>query len=253
MDGHAPLPTARPYGTASPRGYALTRAFLAAVMPLFGRLRIEGLENIPTHGPVIIAINHVHWSDIPYISLRVRRITHYMAKIELFGVPGLGFIMRSLGSFPVRRGEGDRQALKLAEQLLAEGEALVIFPEGHRSSAGSLGSGHPGIALIALHSQAPIVPAAISGTQRVLRLGLRYGPFAPRVLVRFGTPYVLPREGKRVTRDELMRSTATIMSSIAALLPVEMRGAHLVRGETHAQQVQSALPAPPSVAGASDE
>lgn len=212
------------YGKGSRFGYELLRNFLRVITFPLGRLRTEGLENIPTEGPVLLACNHVHWTDIPFISLRVKRITHYMAKAELFGVPILGWVMTSLGTFPVRRGERDREALKLAENLLKMGEVVTVFPEGHRSKSGVLQIGHPGVALMALHTGVPVVPVGISGTQRVLRLGFRYGLFRPTVTVRYGKPFRLRSVGKRVTRDELARGTEVIMGNMAALLPPEMRG-----------------------------
>lgn len=212
------------YGKGSRVGYEMFRTFLKGLVFPLGGLRVEGLENIPKDGPVILACNHVHWTDIPYISLRPWRITHYMAKVELFSVPVLGWIMTSLGTFPVRRGERDRDSLKLAEHLLRIGEVVTVFPEGHRSAEGVLQVGHPGVALMALHTEAPIVPVGISGTQRVLRRGWRYGPFRPTVTVRYGVPFRLRSTGKRVTREELTRGTEVIMGNIAALLPPEMRG-----------------------------
>jgi 1-acyl-sn-glycerol-3-phosphate acyltransferase len=210
-------------GQASPAFYGFVRLLFTVLTPLFARLRTEGIENIPREGPVIIALNHIAWTDIPLMSLRVPRITHYMAKIELFNIFLLGGILRLAGSFPVRRGEGDRESIRNAEQLLKQGEALVVFPEGHRSRTGQLQAGHPGTAYLALRSGAPVVPVAIFGTQHTLK-GLRYGPFAPRVTVRYGKPVRFKGlDGKR-TRETLARAADQIMRGIAAQLPPEYRG-----------------------------
>src|SRR5262249_7242994 len=183
---------------------------------LLARLRTEGLENIPKTGPVILAMNHISWFDIPMASLRVRRVTHYMAKIELFSLPFLGGLLRICGSFPVRRGESDREALRNAERLLGQGAALVIFPEGHRSDHGPLIAAHPGIALIALRTNAPIVPVGIQGTRAVLS-GRRFLFWAPQVTVRYGAPFTVGTPDGKRSRASLAQATDTIMYRIAAL------------------------------------
>lgn len=209
-------------GQESKAFYAFARFVVRLVCPLIARIRILGVENVPQSGPVILAVNHIAWIDIPLASMKVSRVTHYMAKIELFHLPILGGIVRLLGAFPVRRGEGDRESLRIAERLLTEGKILVIFPEGHRSG-GHLIKAHPGTSLMALRTNAPIVPVAISGTERVF-MGFRYGPWAPRVTVRYGKPFHLEASGARRTREELARSTDLIMYRIAELLPPEYRG-----------------------------
>lgn len=210
-------------GQASPWFYGFVRLVFTILTPLFARLRTEGIENIPREGPVILALNHIAWTDIPLMSLRVPRTTHYMAKIELFNVFLLGGIMRKAGAFPVRRGEGDRESLRNAEKLLAQGETLVVFPEGHRSGTGQLQAGHPGTAYIALRSGAPVIPVAIFGTQNTLK-GLRYGPFAPKVTVRYGKPIQFQGLDGRRNRETLARAADQIMRGIAAQLPEEYRG-----------------------------
>jgi 1-acyl-sn-glycerol-3-phosphate acyltransferase len=213
--------------------YVFARTVVKIVRPLIARLRVNGVENVPRTGPVILAVNHIAWIDIPLASISVPRVTHYMAKIELFNQPVLGGIMRWLGAFPVRRGEGDRESLRVAERLLAKGDVLAIFPEGHRSG-GHLITAHPGASLIALRTGAPVVPVAISGSERVFK-GFRYGPWAPTVTVSYGKPFHLEAAGTRRTREDLARNTDAIMYHIAALLPPAYRGEYAQRpaaGET---------------------
>jgi 1-acyl-sn-glycerol-3-phosphate acyltransferase len=213
--------------------YEVARRPLAAFAHFAARLEVKGLENVPAKGPVILVANHLAWMDILAISILCPRQEHFMAKIELFHVPVLGGIFRLLGAFPVRRGEGDRESLRIAQEILEAGQVLVIFPEGHRSDNHALIQGHSGVALIALRSGAPIVPVGISGTERLLK-GLRYGPFAPRARVVYGEPFTLPSDGGRRTRDDVVRGIDTIMRRIAALLPPEYRGVYADPGDAPA-------------------
>jgi 1-acyl-sn-glycerol-3-phosphate acyltransferase len=207
----------------SRRFYAFARPFATAYTHLLTRLHVEGVEHIPATGGIILVSNHLSMMDILAIAVPCKRLLHFMGKAELFRIPAIGFILRLVGGFPVRRGEGDREALRLAGELLAAGQVLVMFPEGHRSDYHALQPGHSGVALIAMRSGAPIVPIGVSGTERVgpLRLGL----FAPHVRVAFGEPFTLPSSGRR-TREDLERGTDLIMRRIAALLPPAYRGVY---------------------------
>jgi 1-acyl-sn-glycerol-3-phosphate acyltransferase len=200
----------------------IARLVVRLLLPFVARLRVEGLEHIPASGPVILTPNHLNLMDIPAMSVRVPRVVHHMAKVELFHVPLLGGIMRYFGAFPIRRGEGDRDALRIANEVLAAGQVLVVFPEGHRTETGGLGPGLPGAAMIALRANAPIVPVAVWGTERILKRG-RLGPFAQVVHVRYGEPFYLKEEGAS-RREVLQTGIDTIMHRIAALLPPEYRG-----------------------------
>jgi 1-acyl-sn-glycerol-3-phosphate acyltransferase len=215
---------------ASSLAYGFTRIVVSLIVRLIARLRIEGIENVPSSGPVILAMNHIHWMDIPLASLRVPRITHYMAKAELFEVPLLGGFIRKVGAFAVRRGEGDREALRTGERLLAEGEILVIFPEGHRSGTGVLLKAHPGTGYLAMRTGAPVVAVAISGTQRIFK------KFRPIVTIRYSRPFIIRPSGDRRTRDNLSQATDQIMYQIAALLPHEARGPY---GDTVPEEAPS--------------
>ncbi|WIG59236.1 MAG: Acyl-CoA:1-acyl-sn-glycerol-3-phosphate acyltransferase [Ktedonobacterales bacterium] len=230
--------------------YYLVRTFARLIIPLLARLRTEGIENIPRTGPVILAVNHIHWSDIPLASLRVPRITHYMAKIELFNKPVLGGLIRFLGAFPVRRGEGDREALRTAERLLAENKCFVIFPEGHRSESGALIQAHPGAGYIAMRTGAPIIAVAITGTKQLFKG--RYGPWAPRVTIRYSKPFTVGQTPGMRPRDSMALATDEIMRRIAAMLPPENRGPYadalpIASGSPSAPASAStpAIPAPP--------
>jgi 1-acyl-sn-glycerol-3-phosphate acyltransferase len=205
--------------------YQLSRVYLAGLTAVIEDLRAEGVGNIPATGPVILACNHINWMDILSVTVPCPRPVHLMGKAELFEMPVLGGYYRLLGAFPVRRGEGDREALRQAIDVVAAGQVLCIMPEGHRSGTGVLMEGKSGVALIALRSGAPIVPVAIWGTEKALR-GLHYGPFRPTVHVVYGEPFTLTRGGPGHGREDVERGINTIMLRIASMLPPEYRGVY---------------------------
>jgi 1-acyl-sn-glycerol-3-phosphate acyltransferase len=147
------------------------------------RLRARGLEHLPDGG-FVLAANHTSNFDpwplgIPFLP---RRQLRFMAKSELFN-PVLAPVLRASGAFKVRRGEGDVEAIRTAAELVGAGEIVVMFPEGTRQRKGMRKKHEPrphnGAARIALTAGAPLVPAAIAGTDRLSRLGplrVAYGP-----------------------------------------------------------------------------
>jgi 1-acyl-sn-glycerol-3-phosphate acyltransferase len=148
-----------------------------------------------------------------------------MAKAELFQAPLLGGYIRRVGAFPVRRGERDRESLRISERLLSEGNVVGIFPEGHRSEQHSLIEAHPGVALIALRADAPVIPVAIWGSERALH-GWRYLWRRPTVTVRYGPALHLKSAGSRRTTADVKQATDQIMGAIAAMLPPYYRGVY---------------------------
>lgn len=201
--------------------YEMVRWLL--VMPIFhlaGRLHVRGLHNLPVSGPYIIASNHLSWTDIPLIAMYIRRRKIvYMAKEEYFKGK-MRWVVRFLGSFPVKRGEADRQSLRTAEEQIKKGNILGIFPEGTRSRSRTMAQAHSGMALIALRTGVPVVPIALWGTEKLLK------KFGAPVMVCVGQPIVLKPKGKKITREDINEATATIMHTIAEMLPPEYRGVY---------------------------
>jgi 1-acyl-sn-glycerol-3-phosphate acyltransferase len=197
-------------------GFPPVRALAAFLAPW----RLEGGENIPKSGGYILVANHINWKDPPWIEFALGHAIRYMGKRELFETPVIGFLLRAIGAFPVRRGEGDRRALQIALAVVAAGQPLGLFVEGHRSESGQLIRGRPGVAYVAQRSGAPIVPLAVSGTR-----GARLGRFWRRdIVIRVGAPFRVADLG--VTGDDQQALVDAIMRRIAVLMPPEQRGVY---------------------------
>ncbi len=179
--------------TREPDGlYTFIRVVSYPYCRLVFRLRAERRENVPAEGPVILAPNHFSAMDHWFVGIMLRRKVRFMAKSQLFKGPFLEFVLSHAGAFPVRRGQRDEQAIETALMLLAQGQVLVIYPEGGRSRSGRMGSrARPGLGRLALESGAPIVPVALHGSERARNWRrLRF----PAVRVRYGEPLRVERE-----------------------------------------------------------
>jgi len=169
----APATVIFPTGQINPV-YRRTRKLVRLAISLIGKLDMVGMENIPATGPAILAPNHRAHVDPPYMSLVSDRQIYYMAKEELFTTNDrFGRFLYQLGAFPVRRGEADRAALRMAVNLLKQGHLVCIFPEGTRSFDDSLLVAEKGFALIAKQTGAPIIPIALEGTHRIWPKGTK--------------------------------------------------------------------------------
>jgi len=131
------------------------------------RLKIYGLENIPARGGFILACNHISLADPPLVGATVPRRVHFLAKRELFQNPILGFIIRNLNSHPIKRGVFDKKIVELVKGIIDAGEPVIIFPEGHRSRDGHFLPPRPGVAIMARTCQTTVIPAYISGSNRL--------------------------------------------------------------------------------------
>lgn len=190
--------------------YSFLKIVLGIVFKVFLRLRVIGVENIPQDGAIVVASNHLSLLDPPVIGVAATRKICFMAKQELF-VPVLGTIYKILGAFPVKRGGADRAAIKHGIDILEEGGALAIFPEGTRSKDGSLGPLESGALMMAGKTRAIIVPTVVNGTDIS-----RCGRLWPKVTVAFGKPIYFDNQ-ERVTKDVLQAKTEVLAEAIKAL------------------------------------
>ncbi len=186
--------------------YAFARSVCKIILAPIYRFEVIGRENIPKDGGVLICTNHIHALDPPIVGINTPRPVHFMAKYELFSVPILGKIISKVGSFPVKRGLSDREALRKGLSVLKEGHVLGLFPEGTRSQTGELGKGLAGAGFFALRSQAAVVPCAIIGPYKRFR----------RLKVIFGEP--INMENARNTKMSPEQTTELIMDEIGKLI-----------------------------------
>ena len=167
--------------------YAFFHLIFFIIAKLFFRIKVVGHSNIPKKGGVIIASNHVSYLDPPFIGCVIRRKVNSMARDDLFRNPVFAWIIRKWKAFPVKRGSGDRGALKEAVKRLKNGEPVLLFPEGTRSRDGRLGKGMPGVGLIVDLAAVPVVPAFIKGLEEVLPRNSKMIRFK-KVTIVFGKP-----------------------------------------------------------------
>ncbi len=206
----------------------LTDALICRIVRILCVIDGEQIDKVPSHGPVILIVNHVNFLEAPilYCRLRPRPVTA-LAKAEAWDNPLLGWLFDQWGTIPIRRGESDIGALRQALQVLKDGEILAVAPEGTRSRHGRLQRGRTGIVTLAMKSGAPLLPVVSHGGEAIGRniRRLRRTPF--RILV--GEPFYVDTQGKRLTRELRRQITDEIMYRVAALLPPAYRGvyAHL--------------------------
>ncbi len=199
--------------------YLLIGGLSWPVLRFVFRLRVTGAEHLPRDGAYVLSANH--WSNfdpwplaVPLFPLRFLR---FMAKAELFWFP-LSLVIKAGGGFRVRRGEGDQEAIETAIRLCREGHVVVMFPEGTRRQKGLWKTREArwrtGAARIALEAGVPLVPAAISGTDRISRLA--------RLQVAYGTPIelddlaVLPAgDAAAVATDRLREAILSLEESLS--------------------------------------
>jgi 1-acyl-sn-glycerol-3-phosphate acyltransferase len=195
-----------------------------------------GLENIPREGAVILAGNHPSYLDPILVGLPVERIIYFMAWDALFKVPLLGWLIRKLGAFPVdiRKGKGE-SAYREAVNVLRQGLALGIFPEGQRSDQGPMGELRTGVARMAIETGAVIVPITIGGASRAWPKW-KLLPRPAKIIVRYHAPIAIPEE-ERARRGEDKEFHREVMQKVAeainrSLTPALREGASIEKWYT---------------------
>jgi 1-acyl-sn-glycerol-3-phosphate acyltransferase len=167
---------------------------------------VQGAENMPRKGAYLLCANHVHALDPVILSMFTPRKPRYMSKAELFKNPLLGWFLRLVGAYPVQRGSTDMAAFRTTMNILNKGEGIIIFSQGTRMEGWD--DAKAGVAVFALKSGAPVVPAFISwGTG-----------FRRRIKIRFGTPLSMDEYAGQKVRSELVDQVMErIITSVQAL------------------------------------
>lgn len=151
--------------------YPFFRGLFRGIFKGFYRWKVIGQENIPDGEGLVLCANHISNWDPVLLGCGIERQVHFMAKAELFRIPVISSLIKDFGTYPVKRGAGDRQAIRTSLELAKQGKVLGIFPEGkrNRTSQGNVGNILPGAAMIALKSGVRVVPVAIIGPYRLFR------------------------------------------------------------------------------------
>lgn len=146
--------------------YSASRFLLDGLVRVVSSWEVRGREHVPRSGGLIVASNHISFFDPPLIGIAAVRELHFLAKEELFRPPVLGSLIRTYNAIPIRRGVADLSGLSKAIEVLRGGEALIMFPEGSRMRDGELHPARPGVGMLAVGTDALIVPCYISGSDR---------------------------------------------------------------------------------------
>lgn len=211
---------------------ALVAWFARFALRAFARVRVSGLSNVPRSGPLIVAANHASNVDGVlvggWVTPALGRRIHWLGKKEMTEWPVIGPLAVRMSVHPVDRARGDAAAFRLAEDLLADGQVLVVFPEGTRSPTGEIQRPKDGLALLALRSGAPILPVGLVDTDRFWPKGRPVWRLGRAVRMRVGEPFTLADAlGPDVMADRRAAkraATDAVMTRIAALLPDRQRG-----------------------------
>jgi len=198
--------------------YSIVRGLVVGICRSYLRLRVVGLENVPREGSFVFAPTHRSTIDIPVASAATRRRMRFMGKDSIWKYKPIGKIMTGLGAFPVTRGSADLEALKRCIAIVQSGEPLVMFPEGTRHYGPEVQPLFDGAAYIALKTGVPIVPAAIAGTEDVMRSGSKAIRFKKCRMV-IGKPIAADVPGGgRATREQIGDLTVQLQNELQRLL-----------------------------------
>jgi 1-acyl-sn-glycerol-3-phosphate acyltransferase len=204
--------------------YQIVKMTFSLIFRFLARIEITGVGNVPQEGPYIIICNHLHRFDPPLLLIALPVRMTVLAANKYRNHPIFGPFLSSMGAIYVRRGEVDRQALRACLDVLGEGGIIGMAPEGTRSPTGALQEGRTGVAYLASRAGVPILPVAVTGTEKMSASlkRLRRG----HVKAVIGEPFILPATERKARGKQLKECTELIMHRLADMLPEEYRGVY---------------------------
>jgi 1-acyl-sn-glycerol-3-phosphate acyltransferase len=200
--------------------YRIMKAILGPVLRLLFKVRVEGIEHVPTGGPVILASNHLSFSDSIFLPLVLKRRVTFVAKAEYFEQRKTAWFFKMMGQIPVKRGGGaaSQRALEAAKEVLLADGVFGIYPEGTRSPDGRLYKGRTGVARLALDCHAPVIAVAMIGTREAQPIGQVKPNFGSPITIKFSRPLDFSRfETRRDDPLALRQVTDEIMFELREL------------------------------------
>jgi 1-acyl-sn-glycerol-3-phosphate acyltransferase len=199
-------------------GYRLMRVIFTTLLRLWFRPRVAGRENVPETGPVILAPVHRSFADFGFTAFCTDRKLFFMAKDSLWKNRWLGRLLLYVGAFPVHRESADREALQRAEEVLARGQCLVLFPEGTRREGPAIEDLMEGAAFLSARTGAPIVPIGIGGSDLSMPKGSAIPkPYTIAIVVGPALPAPARTGGGRVSRSAVHAGTELLTGQLQAV------------------------------------
>ena len=195
-----------------PQMRTLARIVANIVFKLFFKVEVINCEKVPAEGPVLFCANHNSILDMFFLGYKINRWIYWMTKEEAFRNPILGFIIKKLGAFPVKRGKGDVGSIKYAYKLLSENKIVGIFPQGTRVNPNKIETARikPGAAMIAANTGVKVLPATVTGSYKLFS----------KMKVIYGEPFVIKKKGEKPTKEELTKISRDIIKRVYALSEV---------------------------------